>query len=426
MSAEGKWAFFRQSGWLVIATGISGLFLIAVYSVKLPDLSTFHSMLRLFMVLGVATSGLQVIVAQDAAGAVTPAQERDFTVALRSVARGIIAFWIALALICAVFHNWIIGTLKLASPVTLAVTLALVLAQLFLPFVQGLLQGTQRFSWLGWSIILNGLGRFVGIVLLVRVFERDATTALAGALVGLGSAVLIGFFPARSFLRRNGGGVFDWKAWFSRVVPLSAGTGAMLFLMNSDVLFVQAHYTRDETQFYSAVAIVGVGLVTFTAPMAAVMFPKLVRSAAQSQRTNSLFLAVTGTAVLGLLGALVCSAVPWLPVRIIYHNSPHLWKSAQLVPWFMWAMLPLTLANVLVNNLLAHRNFRAVPWFVLIAIGYALEMNRYLNHAAALEMFAAYKGVILRLGLFSFVMFAVALFYSARRTAAPRIPGSNP
>src|SRR5207302_301852 len=77
MSAEGKWAFFRQSGWLVIATGISGVFLVLVYSVKLPDLSTFHSMLRLFMVLGVATSGLQVIVAQDAASVVTPVQERN-------------------------------------------------------------------------------------------------------------------------------------------------------------------------------------------------------------------------------------------------------------------------------------------------------------------------------------------------------------
>jgi hypothetical protein len=48
----------------------------------------------------------------------------------------------------------------------------------------------------------------------------------------------------------------------------------------------------------------------------------------------------------------------------------------------MWAMLPLTLANVLVNNLLARRDFRAVPWFVVIAIAYALEMNRYLNRVA--------------------------------------------
>jgi hypothetical protein len=148
--------------------------------------------------------------------------------------------------------------------------------------------------------------------------------------------------------------------------------------------------------------------------MAAVMFPKLVRSAAQSSRSDSFLLAVSGTALLAFLGAITCSIVPWLPVRIIYHGTPDLWPSAQLVPWFMWAMLPLTLANVLVNNLLAHRNFRPVPWFVVIAVAYAFEMNRYLNHATALEMFAAYKGVILRLGLFSLLMFVVALLYSVK------------
>jgi O-antigen/teichoic acid export membrane protein len=423
MSAESKWAFFRQSGWLVIATATSGVFLMAVYSAvgQIADLSTFHSMLRLFTVLGIFTSGLQNVTAQDAASALTPEAEARLAAATRSVARAIFLFWLVVALVCALFHTWLIETLKIARPATLAITVGLVLAQLFLPFVQGLIQGAQKFNWLGWSIILNGLGRFVAIVALMRIFRNDATTALGGALIGLAAAVMVGAWPSRSLIFSGSRAGFQWQAWIKRAIPLSAGAGAIVFLMSCDVLLVQAHFSREQTQYYSAVAIVGVGLVTFTTPMASVMFPKLARSSAQSQRSDSLFLAVTGTAILGLLGALVCTVAPSLPLHIIYYKNPQLWKSAQLVPWFIWAMLPLTMANVLVGSLLAQRKFRVVPWCVLIAIACGLEMNRYLNGATGLEMFTAFKGVILRLGIFSSILLAVGLAFCVKRPEAQKL-----
>src|SRR6476646_6471728 len=123
MNAESKWAFFRQSGWLVIATATSGVFLMAVYSVvgrgQIPDLSTFHSMLRLFAILGIFTSGLQNVTAQDAASALTPEAETQLAAATRSVARAIFIFWVVLAIGCLVFQTWLIQTLKIARPATL-------------------------------------------------------------------------------------------------------------------------------------------------------------------------------------------------------------------------------------------------------------------------------------------------------------------
>jgi hypothetical protein len=80
----------------------------------------------------------------------------------------------------------------------------------------------------------------------------------------------------------------------------------------------------------------------------------------------------------------------------------------------MWAMLPLTMANVLVGSLLARRDFRVVPWCVLLAVGCGLEMNRYLNGSSGIEMFAAFKGVILRLGLFSAATLAVAVAFNLK------------
>jgi len=58
--------------------------------------------------------------------------------------------------------------------------------------------------------------------------------------------------------------------------------------------------------------------------------------------------------------------------------------STPLVPWFAWGMLPLTLANVLINALLARGRFAVVPWLVLVAIGYGVALAMVGQHAGNL------------------------------------------
>jgi O-antigen/teichoic acid export membrane protein len=412
---ESKFTFFKQSGWLVIATGTCGVFLMGVYPVfkRVPtaELGIYFSLLRVFTVLGIATVGLQIIMAQDAAAAITSEKREQLEATVQSVARGIGGLWALLAILCAIFHQQIAATLKVSNEAALWVTLFLVLAQLFLPFGQGLLQGAQNFAWLGWSIILNGVGRFAGIAIMVLMLKSHSTGALFGALLGLLAAAIIALWPSRELFTKARSG-FKWTPWLRRVLPLTGGTGATLFLMNADVIFVQSHFAENIAPLYSAVATIGVGLVTFTAPMASVMFPKLVRSSVQATRSDSLRLALTGTAVLGGIGAAICTFWPSLPLRIMFFNRPDLWPSAQLVPWFMWAMLPVTVANVLISNLLAKQRFKAVPWFVLLAVGYGLALSSYLRGMGNMEHFAAFKGVIFRLGIFSSLLLIVAASFT--------------
>jgi len=435
MNSESKTAFFRQSGWLVIATGFSGVFLMGVYPILKPlplaELGIYSSLLRLFTVLGIAAAGLQIIMAQQAAAAVTPESQARLGVATRSVAHGLLALWLGIVLVCGLFREPIAATLKISNPSAVWITLGLVLAQLFLPFVQGLLQGAQNFAWLGWSIMLNGAGRFAGMLLTIWVLRGHATGALAGALLGLAAAALVGAWPSRAlfFPGRFGGplapaaGEFAWLPWLKKVLPLTLGIGSVLFVMNADVLFVQSYFPKEASPFYSAVALIGVGLVTFTTPMAAVMFPKLVRGAVRAERTDSLALALGGTALLGFAGALLCTVWPSLPLRILFFNKPELWASAPLVPWFLWCMLPVTVANVLIANLLAKSRFAAVPWLAAIAAGYALSLWNYLPAAGSLEQFAAFKGVIQRLGFFSSLLLAISAgftFLGGKSAETPR------
>lgn len=425
---ESKSTFFKQSGWMVIATTLSGAFLMAVYPVlgQLPpeEVGVYVSLLRLFTLLGIGAAGLQVVMAQDAAAAVTEESRLRLGATVRSVAKGVFALWIVMLLICIPLRDEIVSTFKITNPNAVWVTMGLVLAQLMLPFVQGLLQGTQNFAWLGWSIMLNGLGRLLAIAVAVILLKGHSTGALIGALVGLSAAVFAGFWPSRKLFALRSGN-FQWLDWARRLVPLSAGVGAVLVIMNADMLFVQAHFSSAQSKFYAAVAMVGVGLVTFTTPMASVMFPKLVSSVAKGQRSNSFALALAGTALLGLFGALACTILPWLPLRILFFNKPEFWVSSQLIPWFMWCMLPVTVANVMVSDLLAKRRFSVVPWLVAIAAGYCWAINQFLAAAPKDDHFAAFKGVIQRLGIFSLLLLLAAAIFSYRarqRQPPPEIP----
>lgn len=422
--SENRATFFKQSGWMVIATSMSGVFLVAVYSIvgRLPteEVGIYASLLRVFTVLGIVTTGLQIVMAQDAAAAVTEKARADLAATARSVAAGIGILWLCIAVGFGLFQDRIAADLKVTNKAALWVTMGLVLAQMFLPFSQGLLQGMQNFAWLGWSILLNGLGRVAGVVVAVLVLKGQAAGALAGALFGLASAVLVALWPSRDLFRKTRG-IFDWKGWLARVLPLTAGVGSVLFVMNADMIFVQRHFAKDVSAFYGAVVMVGVGLVTFTTPMAAVMFPKVVSSVAKSQRTDSFMLALVGTAILGICGAVVCTLFPSLPLRIIYFNNSTFWVSAQLVPWFMWGMLPVTVANVLIADLLAKKRFGVTIWLVAIAIGYGFAVENYLSAVPKEDYFAAFKGVVQRLGVFSFLLLAVSAFFSwkVRRKAHP-------
>ncbi|HTG45159.1 MAG TPA: hypothetical protein VK633_11580, partial [Verrucomicrobiae bacterium] len=76
------------------------------------------------------------------------------------------------------------------------------------------------------------------------------------------------------------------------------------------------------------------------------------------------------------------------------------------------SMLPMTVANVLVGSLLAKQDFRAVPWFIVIAAGYGAALRFFLIGSSGIEPFTVFKGVILRLGIFSTLMLLVALAFS--------------
>ena len=202
------------------------------------------------------------------------------------------------------------------------------------------------------------------------------------------------------------------------MLPLTLGFGGVLYMMSLDMIVVQRYFPAQETGYYGAAGMIGRAIYFFTAPLTAVMFPKIVDSAARSEKSNVLFLALGATALMGAGAASFCTFFPEVPLRLVY--NPSFLKIAPLVPVFAWCMLPLTLSSVLINNLLARSKYAVVPWLVLLAVGYYFA----LNHAAqGVTQGSASIGpqdfvpVVRTLGIFASLMMTICLFFTWRGRA---------
>jgi O-antigen/teichoic acid export membrane protein len=366
-----------------------------------------------------------VVFAQQAAAAISEGETRRLSESTRAVLRGTFVIWLAMAALVFLWRDPLVAALKISNPAALWVTVLLGLASLWLPIFRGILQGRQNFAGLGWVLILDGVGRFSAIVLIVQ-WGGQAAGGMTGALIGQVLALTLGAALVWQVLS-GPGAPFQWRPWFRRVVPLTFGVGAILFMSNADVIYIQGLFSKEETPFYMAAAMIGLALVSFTTPLAAVMFPKVVQSAARTEKTDAMTHALAATALLGVAAAVACTLLPELPLRIIYFRKPLYWNSAPLIPWFGWCLLPLILANVLLSNLLARARFEVVPWAVAVAIGYGLTLanlkDRVLSaHGLPGEMttnapsiFDGFKLVVGTLGLFSLLLLLLAAWFTFRQ-----------
>jgi len=181
-------------------------------------------------------------------------------------------------------------------------------------------------------------------------------------------------------------------------------------MLSADMIVVRSLFPPKETGFYAAAAIIGRALVLFTVPLAAVMFPKVVRSAALAERTDVMAQALGATALLGAGAALFCTLFPSVPLRLVY--GPSYLVITPLVPWFAWCMLPLTLANVILNNLLAREKFRIVPWLVIVTLAYGATLLGVANHLASGEILSGFKTIVQILGCFSALLLGISIYFT--------------
>lgn len=400
-------AFFRQSGWMMMASIFGGFMSLGVHFLnKLIPAGEYSNFGVLLMVIScLPAMPLQMVFAQQSAAALAENRERQLAAMIRKAWLWTFVIWLVGSVIVAVFQGQIVNAWHLSSAVPLYMTLAAILAAIWLPLFSGVMQGRQDFFWYGWALIVGGILRLAGAGVLVVVFHAGATGMLGGAVLGVGISGTIIIWRTRDLWGQSPE-PFNTKELLAQIMPLVLGFGVCQFLFTTDTMFATPHFSPDAMKRYVAAGTLSRALLWLVLPLASVMFPKIVHSSAKREKSNLLGIVIAGTAALAACGAAGLWIVgPWV-VKLVF-KPEDVADTTALIPWYAAAMIPLALANVLVNDLMARKRFKVVPLMIVLAIGYGFTLPYMLNH---------YPGrmtiVLQTLGAFTLLLFIVCAWFT--------------
>ncbi|HLX95208.1 MAG TPA: lipid II flippase MurJ [Verrucomicrobiae bacterium] len=398
-------AFFRQSGWLMIANVGSGAMMYAVHLLnkKIPPEQYGIFGVLLAVAMFVPNLPLQMVFAQQTAQALAMDRRRELAGMIRLAWLGTFALCLLLGIGTFIWQKDILTGWQINNPADLWITVLVVLFSFWLPMFWGVLQGQQDFLWLGWSNILNGVGRLGVASFLVLALGAYAGGMMLGVLLGLVVGVGIAVWQTRSLWSLSAQ-PFDWRSLLKQITPLMLGFGAVQFLFTADTMFVKAYFSGDDAAFYVSAGTLSRALMWLVVPLATVMFPKIVHSVARSEKSNLLGMVLLGTGLLAAGGALGLTILgPWI-IRLIY-SKDYVSVAAAVLPWYAWAMVPLSLAYALINNLLARSQFRIVPVLLLLAVAYGVALTRF--HDTQIT-------VLKTLGVFNLLLLGASTWFTLR------------
>ncbi|MGD0262533.1 MAG: hypothetical protein ABSD29_22440 [Verrucomicrobiota bacterium] len=396
-------SFFRQSGWLMIATVTGGMFMTAVHLLSKALPVNSYGEFGVFLVVAMFIQGLpfQIVLAQQTAHALALGRGHELSGLIRAVWLGTFVVWLVGALAVLLFQGSILAHLKISDPAALWLALPMLLFTAWVPIFLGILQGQQNFLWMGWSLMSNGVGR-VGVALFaVLVLHCHSSAMVAGMLGGLTASLVLAVWPTRS-LWLAPAVPFGWSAVLRQAIPLALGFAAYNLLFTADTLLVKWYFTPAIAAFYLSAGTLARASMWLVGPLAAVMFPKLVHAKARAEKTDLLGVVLLGTLIFSAGGATGLWVLgPWV-VKFMF-TPDYVQAATALLPWYAWAVVPLALGNVLLNNLLAHSYFKVVPALCVLAVGYVVALAQF--HATPVM-------VIKVLGSGNLLLLAVCAYYT--------------
>ena len=400
---EHKGTFFRQSGWLMIANLVAGVLMWGVHVVAGKTLSEadYGTMVKMFAVtILIPVLPLQSVFARETAAALALGQTQSLAGLIRKTMVVVCGFWLVALAVMLCFEQDIITGWKVAQPAALWLLAFTVLGMMVMPLFFGALQGSQNFLWLGGAMMINGASRLLLVALLIFLAAKTAAGVMVGVSVSVAVTVAAAMWSSRS-LWAGPTAPFEWRKLLPQMIPALIGFTACQFIFSADTIFVGVFFPADDTGYYAAAGTLSRALIWLVLPLATVMFPKLVHSAAKSEKSNLLGLTLASTLGLAVIGALGLVVLGPFVVKLIYKPT-YLEVVKDILPWYAAAMIPLSVANVLVNNLLAKSDLRAVPWLAAVAIGYGIALNAW--HPSL-------KSVLQLLGGFTCLLFVVCALF---------------
>lgn len=339
------------------------------------------AMLALGAIVALPLGGIQVVLAREVAQLVDPGTAGRL---LRRVATGATVIGVGLLGLGLALLVPIQDLLNIADRETVVaglsgITLSILAAGLF-----GVLQGKQRFGWLGAAYGVSGISRVV-LVVPALLLGFGAAGALAVTTIAGAFAVALAAFALRDVWRVHESAIaphFDSR----EVLVMFAGWLAFASLTNADIILASYFLTDDEAGVYAAAALVGKAVLYLPAAIVMVLLPKAsVRAAAGLSPHKILFASAAVTMLVTLSVTAVLAVVP--ESLLVWAFGGDFRDSTDLLGWFGLAMSAAALVVVYLSVYFAERNAR----FPLVVLGAAVAQIVLVSlfHADALSIVLA-------------------------------------
>lgn len=308
-----------------------------------------------------------------------------------------------------IFLIFLISSRNIASFLNINDLTPVILVGLFfiiailIPINRGILQGLQSFKYLGINFILEGITKFIFVVILVKL-----GFGVNGAMIALILSYLIPFIVSYCKVRKlvgNEKGKYDIRPLIKYSLPVLLSLLSLTLVFTLDVILVKHLLDPISAGHYSAISLLGKVIFFASTSISMVMFAKVSELYEMKKPTLLLFYK-------SLLLVLVIS----LPITIFYYLFPYFtigllfgkeyFGIANLVGLFgLFATFFSLTWTTLFYNLSINRSW--LVWIVLL-IDVIEVFLIYLYHTTLLQIILT---LLILTGILFFILLLITIIY---------------
>jgi O-antigen/teichoic acid export membrane protein len=400
---------------LVVITGLGNVFNFYFHIYMSRNLgperySALNSLMSLLFWLNIPIVTVQTTVAKFVAQFSATAQETKVRRVLLECAKrvGVAAFVLMTAII---FGAPLIGEfLNIHTNTPIVISGVLLFFMYMMPVFWAVLQGRERFGFLGMSYFTNFTTK-CGLGILFAVIGWGVGGVLFGVVLSFGFAFIVAFWPLREVIAQKGG---DDRVEMGDIyrfgLPVVISLLCLYSFCNLDIPLVRHFYGATEeglqlAGYYATASIIGKGFLFLPLGIILALFPKVTRKKATGE--NPVPVLVRGLAleiVLSLGGIIVCILIArYLAILLSKNDAPEL---VALIRIFGIAITPVAVTMILVHYNLALERYGFI--WMLLPVTLLTFLGIWLFHETPMTvlMIIASGGFLLLVCVLLFTLYA--------------------
>jgi O-antigen/teichoic acid export membrane protein len=316
------------------------------------DYGLLVTMMALLSVVGVPLGTLSMVLSRRASDYRAQNQPERVAAMFWWINQRVLLIALAAVLCALPFTPFLRDYAHLESLVPALILLLLTFAVLFGPVNIAFLQAQQNFRWLA----INGLAVhvfkvFFCVTLVYAGFKLNG--ALMGMVLATTATWILTYLPLRSVVTQPIGAVqIKDHLSFMGAIPVLIANLSFAVMTQLDLLLVNHYFDSHQAGVYAAAAILGKAVIYLPTAITIAMFPMVAENESRSQSSAHLFLnAIILTASISIAGAGFYFLFADNIMNLFYGQKYP--GSAELLKFYGFAMLPMTLVMVAEHFLIA-------------------------------------------------------------------------